>query len=259
MKIVVLAKVVPDTYGQRSLDLETGLAVRTADESVWDESSERALEVALSYADRAPGTEVVVLSMAPDSASQHLRTGLALGAASVVHICDDALVGADLPLTSEVLAAGVQEIGFDLIVAGDSSTDGGSGMLPAMLAERLDVPAVTFLSTIEVDAGFVEGTRVSDAGTVHLSAPLPAVVSITEALPSARVPGFKGIMAAKRKSIERLALNTIGVDADDPAVARSIMLRVSQTPGRRAGVKIEDQGDAGERLAAYLVENGLAG
>jgi electron transfer flavoprotein beta subunit len=61
MKIIVLVKEVPDTYGERKLDLETGLADRAASEAVLDEISERALEVALSYADKADGTQVVVL------------------------------------------------------------------------------------------------------------------------------------------------------------------------------------------------------
>ncbi len=65
MKIVVLVKEVPDTYGARRLSLETGLADRAASESVLDESGERALEVALSYADAHPGTEIVAPSMAP--------------------------------------------------------------------------------------------------------------------------------------------------------------------------------------------------
>ena len=68
MKIVVLIKEVPDTYGDRKLNLETGLADRGAGDVVLDEIGERALEVALSYADANPGTEVVVMSMAPESA-----------------------------------------------------------------------------------------------------------------------------------------------------------------------------------------------
>jgi electron transfer flavoprotein beta subunit len=82
MKIVVLVKEVPDTYGDRKLSLETGLADRAASESVLDEIGERALEVALSYADKNAGTEVVVLSVAPESASATVRKGLAMGSTS---------------------------------------------------------------------------------------------------------------------------------------------------------------------------------
>ena len=92
MKIVVLVKEVPDTYGDRKLSLETGLADRGASESVLDEIGERALEVALSYADKNAGTEVVVLSMAPASAVTTVRKGLAMGAASAVQVVDEALL-----------------------------------------------------------------------------------------------------------------------------------------------------------------------
>ena len=70
MKIVVLVKEVPDTYGDRKLSLETGLAERGASDRVLDEIGERALEVALSYADANPGTEVQVVSMASDDAAR---------------------------------------------------------------------------------------------------------------------------------------------------------------------------------------------
>ncbi|NNV09552.1 electron transfer flavoprotein subunit beta, partial [Geobacillus sp. MMMUD3] len=80
MKIAVLVKEVPDTYGDRKLDLETGLADRAASEAVLDEIGERALEVALSYADSHDGTEITVVSMAPSGATATIRKGLAMGA-----------------------------------------------------------------------------------------------------------------------------------------------------------------------------------
>ena len=100
MKIIVLVKEVPDTYGERKLDLETGLADRAASETVLDEISERALEVALAHAGSAADVEVVVLAMAPESAAATIRKGLAMGAASAVHVADPALAGADLGLTA---------------------------------------------------------------------------------------------------------------------------------------------------------------
>ena len=96
MRILVLVKEVPDTWGDRVLNLETGLADRGASDAVIDEIGERSLEVALSYADANPGTEVVVVMMAPESATGSVRKALAMGAASAVHVVDDALLGADL-------------------------------------------------------------------------------------------------------------------------------------------------------------------
>lgn len=257
MKIVVLVKEVPDTYGDRKLSLETGLADRGASDAVLDEIGERALEVALKHADAHPETDVVVLSMAVDSAQATVRKGLAMGAGSAVHVADAGLVGADLGLTAQVLAAAIEKTGFDLVIAGNQSTDGTGGVLPAMLAERLGVPQATALSSVEINESTVSGTRVTDDGVARVSASLPAVISITEALPEARFPNFKGIMAAKKKPYETWSLADLGVDADDFSVARSILTAVTQKPARAAGVKLADEGDAGERLAAYLIENRL--
>lgn len=258
MKIVVLIKEVPDTWGERRLDLETGLVDRAASASVLDEIDERAVEAALAHADAHPGTEVVVLTMAPASATATVRKALAMGATSAVHIVDDALRGADLLLTADVLAAAIRRTGFDLVVAGNLSTDGGGGVVPAMVAELLGVPQLTALSSLEVTDDAVYGDRVSDAGTMRVSAPLPAVVSVTEALPEGRFTTFKGIMAAKKKPYETLDAAEVGVEAEDPAQARYIMLAVAERPPREAGTKIVDEGDAGEKLAAYLVAEGVA-
>ncbi len=258
MRIVVLVKEVPDTYGERTLNLETGLAERADAKNVMDEIGERALEVALTYADAHEGTEVHVLSVAPEGATASIRKCLAMGAASATHVVDDGLVGADLGLTAEVLAAALRKTGFDLVLAGNQSTDGMGGVLPAMVAELLEVPHATNLCEVTITGTEVSGVRVSDDATVRVSAPLPAVVSITEALPDARFPGFKGIMAAKKKPLDVLSLTDLGIDAEDMGPARSIMLAVEARPPRSAGVKItDDDGDAGARLAAYLAENHL--
>ncbi len=257
MKIVVLLKEVPDTYGERTLNLETGLAERAGGDNVVDEIGERALEVALSYADAHEGTEVTVLSMAPETATASVRKGLAMGAASATHIVDESLVGADLGLTSEVLAAALKAEGFDLVIAGNQSTDGSAGMLPAMLAEHLGVPHLTNLSSVAISADEVSGSRASDEATVQAKTSLPAVISITEALPDARFPNFKGIMAAKKKPLEVKSLADLGIDADDMTPARTIMISITERPARAAGVKITDEGDAAQQLAAFLAENRL--
>ena len=258
MKIVVLVKEVPDTYGDRVLDLETGLAQRDAGDRVLDEIGERALEVALAHADASGDAEVVLLSMAPEAATTSLRRGLAMGAASAVQVVDEGLVGADLGLTSQVLAAALDRIGFDLAITGNLSTDGTGGVLPAMIAELLDIPAATALTSVRIGDGEVAGVRASDAGTMEVSAALPAVISITEALPDPRMANFKGIMAAKKKPFETLTLADLDIDPLDGRWSRSIMIGIAEKPPRAAGVKIVDEGDAGEKLADFLIENRLA-
>jgi electron transfer flavoprotein beta subunit len=258
VNIVVLIKEVPDTYGDRALSLETGLADRGAVEAVLDEVDERALEVALAYADEHPETTVTLLTMAPESASATVRKALALGATSAVHVADEALLGADLGLTAEVIGAALRRIGFDLVLAGEKSTDGSAGMLPAMVAELLDAPQLTSVSAVTISDAAVSGTRSTEYGTATVSAALPAVVSVTEALPAARFATFKGIMAAKKKPVETLTAADLGVDPERYDVPRSIVVSVGERPARAAGITIVDDGDAGTRLAEYLIANQLA-
>ena len=257
MKIFVLVKEVPDTYGDRTLNLETGLADRGAGDVVLDEITERALEVALSYADKNEGTEVVALTMGPESSTASVRRALAIGAASAIHIVDEQLVGADLGLTAGVLAAAIRRGAPDLVITGNLSTDGAGGVLPAMLAEHLGWAQATALPAVELTADGSSATRGADAGNHQVTPPLPAAISITEALPDARFPNFKGIMAAKKKPLEVLSLADLDVSADPAAVPRTIMTAVSEKPPRAAGVKITDEGDAAEKLVEFLVQNRL--
>jgi electron transfer flavoprotein beta subunit len=254
MKIVVLIKEVPDTWGRRTLDLETGLADRGASEAVLDESSERALEVALSHADAHDDVEVVAVCLAPESAATSARKALAMGASRVVHIVDDALLGADVGLTAETLAAAIRSDGFDLVITGNTATDGSSSMVPAAVAELLDAALLSGLSSVEISDDGIAGIRVTDGQIQHLRAALPAVISITEALPDARFPNFKGIMAAKKKRLDQLSLSNLGVEVEREDTARSIMISVSERPAKQAGITIVDEGDAGERLAAFLAD-----
>ncbi len=255
MKIVVLVKEVPDTWGDRRLNSETGLLDRGSAEPVVDEISERALEVALTYADAHDGTEVVVLAVGPATVPTSLRKALAMGADSAVHVLDDGLIGADLTLTAQVIAAALKHGGFDLVVAGNVSTDGGGSAIPSMVAELLGVPGATYLSTVEVSDDAVAGKRETESGVFTVRAALPAVVSITEALPDARFPNFKGIMAAKKKPFETLSLSDLGISPTEEA--RSIVTGVTQRPARTAGTIITDEGDAGTQLADFLAKNQL--
>lgn len=256
MRIAVLIKEVPDSYGERRLNTTTGLADREASDRVIDEITARAVEAAVSYAESAEGVEVVLVTMGPESAEAMLRKTLAMGGDGAYLVTDPALVGADMGLTAEVLAAALKHIGVDLVLAGDVSSDGTGGILPTMLAERLGAAHLTSLDSVEISGTQVSGTRASYGGTVSLRADLPAVVSVTERLPDPRFPGFKGIMSAKKKPLETLSLEQLAVDAQAD-VPRSIMLSVTEAPARAAGTKVTDEGDAGHQLADYLAEKRL--
>lgn len=254
MKIIALVKQVPDTWGERVLDPQTGLLDREASDAIIDEINERALEVALRYKDDNKDAEVVALAVGPKGATDTLRKALAMGADSAVHVLDEGISGADLAFTAEVLAAAAKRSGFDLVIAGNESTDGRGGVVPAMLAEKLGVPQVTYLDTVELSAGEVRGERATEYGTLEVSSTLPAVVSVTERAAEPRFPNFKGIMSAKKKPLETVSLADLGVAA--PA-ARSVVTQVAQRPERSAGTKIVDDGTAATQLAEFLATNRL--
>lgn len=253
MKIIVLVKQVPDTWGERTLDTTTGWLERGVGESVFDESGERALEVALRVQD-SDGAEIVALTMGPASATDVLRKALSMGADSAIHVVDDQLAGADLVRSSEVLAAAITSHGFDLVVAGNESTDGRGGMLPAMIAERLGVPHLTSLNSAVISSAAVSGERATEHGTITAHTALPAVISVTERSPEARFPGFKGIMKAKKKPFARLELADLALTVP---TAASTIVSVTRRPARSAGTVITDDGTAAIQLAEFLTVNRL--
>jgi len=257
MKIAVLIKEVPDTGADRALNLDTALADRSASDAVLDEIGERTVEVALKVLDKDADTQITVLSMGPESIQATVRKALAMGATSAVQISDEQLLGADLLLTAEVLAAALRRENYDLILTGNMSTDGSAGMLPVMLAELLNLPAATSLSSVEISDSQISGTRELSGATAQVRTALPAIASITEALPDARFPNFKGIMAAKKKPIEVVSLADLGVDPLPADTARSIMLSVDQRPARQSGTIINDDGQAAKELVEYLSKNNL--
>jgi electron transfer flavoprotein beta subunit len=257
MKIVVLMKQVPDTYEERKLDPTTGILDRAASEPIIDEIGERALETALRHKDANKGTEIVLLSMGPASVTAALRKGLSLGADAAVHVLDDALAGADLSRTAAVLAAALTKTGYDLIIAGNESTDGRGGVIPAMVAEHLGLPHLSFLDSVEISETRVSGARGTESGSMNVHTGVPALVSVTERTPEVRFPNFKGILSAKKKPLTVLSLGDLGLAPDALSGARSVVLSTAQRPTRTAGTKVVDEGNAGVELAEFLAAGHL--
>ena len=253
MKIAVLVKEVPDTWGDRRIDPVTKRVDRSSD-AVVDEVDEKAVEIALQVQSANAGSTVTVVTMGPTGALDSLRKGLAMGADDAIHLLDDGLVGSDAVQTSAALAAALAPRGFDLVIAGNESTDGRTSAVPAMLAERLGVAQLTSLRTLSVSGTTVTGERVTDDGSVDATTELPAVVSVTEQIAEARYPNFKGILGAKKKPVETLTVTDLGLDAADTGAEHSwsIVLEVTPRPARSGGTVITDDGTAGTQLADYL-------
>jgi electron transfer flavoprotein beta subunit len=132
-------------------------------------------------------------------------------------------------------------------------------VVPAMLAERLGLPQLTYASSIQVDGGAVTVERQTEVGVEVLEAATPAVVSIVEKANEPRYPSFKNIMAAKKKPVTTLSLADLGVDASSVGLEAS-WSRVedaTKRPPKAAGVVVADEGDGGHKLVEFLVAQQL--
>ncbi|MFF2599706.1 electron transfer flavoprotein subunit beta/FixA family protein [Streptomyces californicus] len=253
LRIVVCVKYVPDATGDRRFADDLTLDRDDVD-GLLSELDEYAVEQALQIADGADEAEITVVTVGPEDAKDALRKALSMGADKAVHVEDDDLHGTDVMGTSLVLAKAVEKTGYDLVVCGMASTDGVMGVLPALLAERLGVPQVTLLSEVAVQDGVVSGRRDGDTASERLEASLPAVVSVTDQSGEARYPSFKGIMAAKKKPVESLDLEDLGLEAEEVGLAGAwtAVDSAAERPARTAGTIVKDEGEGGRQLAEYL-------
>jgi electron transfer flavoprotein beta subunit len=207
----------------------------------------------LQLVDLAGGGEVSIVSMAPNGETSGMRTALAMGAAKGVLVSDPELAGSDALTTAKILAAAVQRLGgADLVIAGTESSDGYTGIVPEQMAEVLGLPSVTFAKHIEVDGPALKVSRQTEAGYDEVTCPLPAVVSVTAGVVEPRYPSFKGIMAAKSKPVDVVTAGDLGVTPVGWAGAGQQIVDVSQAAERQAGEIIEDDGEAFQRIVAFL-------
>jgi len=238
-----------------------GLLDRENVDAVLNDLDEYAVEEALRIVEAHGGNEeggphtVTVISMGPERATEAVRKALSMGANDAILISDGALAGADALSTSTVLSKVIADGGYDLVICGTESTDARMSVVPAMISARLGWAQLTFASKVDVDpSGKVSITRVTEAGVDEISAAFPAVISVVEKINEPRYPSFKGIMAAKKKTIEQKDLAAVGVSAQS---AWSQVNDATPRPPRAAGVKVTDEGNGGEALVTFLAEKKL--
>ena len=155
MNIVVCVKYVPDATADRHFESDNTVD-RAGVPGLLSELDEYAVEQALQLKEKAASgdggdeTTVTALTVGPEDASEAIKKALQMGADKGVHVTDEAIAGSDYLATSQVLAAAIDKIGdVDVVICGMSSTDATGSVVPAMLAERLDLPQVTLGSVIE--------------------------------------------------------------------------------------------------------------
>jgi electron transfer flavoprotein beta subunit len=273
MNIVVCVKHVPDATADRRFE-DDGTVDRLGVDGLLSELDEYAVEQALQVkeklGDAAGDSTLTVLTVGPEQAGDAIRKALQMGADRGVHVLDDAVAGSDAVATSLVLAEAVRKVGaelleggWDLVVCGMASTDGSMGVLPAMLAERLEVPALTLASEVEVSPGEggaggvgVRIRRDGDTATETVEGTAPLVLSVTDQSGEARYPSFKGIMAAKKKPVQTWSLADLGVDAEAVGLsaAWTVVEATEARPPRTQGQVVKDEdGSGATALVEFLV------
>jgi len=255
MNIVVCVKQVPDTWSEKKLAASDSTLDRAATDPVMNEMDEYAVEEALKLQE-AHGGEVTILCMGPDAATETVRKALSMGADKAIHVLDDGLHGSDALATSLALAKAIEKAGgFDLVLLGSESSDARMSVVPAMLAERLGLPQLTFAKEVTADgSGSISIKRLTDDGYQVVEASTPAVVSVVEKINEPRYPSFKGIMAAKKKPVETYGLADLGVDAAEvgTAGAWSRVESFEAAPPRQAGTVVTDDGEGADKLLEFL-------
>jgi len=259
MELVVCVKQVPDPdAGPYRLDPATRRLVREGAPNILDPADAVALEEALRLAERTPASRVTVVSMGPPAAEEAVRRALAMGAGAGVLITDPGLAGSDALGTARALAAALARQGFDLIVCATESTDGSTGMVPGMVAELLGVPHLAFIRQLELAGRELTVQRATERGYQVLRCLLPALVTIASGINEPRYPPLKGIMAARRKPVEKLSLVDLGLTPASVGQtgARERVLELRPVEGRAAG-EITNAEDGVARAVALLEQRGL--
>lgn len=205
MKIAVCIKQVPARDGQPRLT-EDRTWLREQDATFeMNEPDQYAVEAGLRLKEQHGG-EVVVCAAGPARVAQVIREALARGADRAILVEDDRLAAADAAAVAGTLASAMRDERFDLILTGLQSDDQGFGATGVMLAERLGMPHATIIMDVQVADGGLRVKRELEGGWFQwVAMPLPALLTIQSGINQVRYATLKGIMAAKKKEIRRVA------------------------------------------------------
>jgi electron transfer flavoprotein beta subunit len=254
VRIICPIKRVPDTAAEKKVDPDDHTLDRDNSDPILNANDEWAIEEAMRVKER-DGAEITALCIGPEEAQQTIRKALSYGLDGAIQVSDPAVHGSDAMGTARVLASALSGEEYDLILMGNQSSDARTMLVPAMLAEFLGLPSLTFAKRLELDDRTLTVDRETPAGHVTVEADMPAVVSVVEAINEPRYPSFKGIMAAKKKPLETKDLAGIGLDGGQIGLANAStrVVDVSPAPPKAAGEQVSDDG-SGETGAKAIVD-----
>ncbi len=203
---------------------------------------EIAVEAAIRLKEAGTAEEVIVVSAGPTTSQETLRTGLAMGADRAILIEGDASLE---PLAiAKVLKVIVEREEPGLVIMGKQAVDGDNNQTGQMLAGLLGWPQATFVSKIKLADGSMEAVREVDGGLETVKTSLPAVVTVDLRLNEPRYASLPNIMKAKKKPLDVLSPGDLGVDVSP----RLTLLKVTEPPSRKAGVKVGSVGELVDKL-----------
>ena len=203
---------------------------------------EIAVEEAIRMKEAGTVEEIVAVSMGAQQCQETIRTALAMGADRGIHVLADQELQ---PLAvAKLFKALVERERPDLVILGKQAIDDDSNQTGQMLAALLGWPQGTFASRIVFSDGGAEVTREVDGGLETLALDLPAVMTTDLRLNEPRYASLPNIMKAKKKPIDRIPVDDLGVDV----VPRLKTLEVDDPPKRAGGVRVADVGELVEKL-----------
>jgi electron transfer flavoprotein beta subunit len=246
VKIAVLVKRVPDTASVFKIAADGKGIVEEGLKFVMSPYDEHAVEEAIKLKEAGLATEVVVISLGPEGCKEIIRTALAMGADSGVHLKVDGTPtsrGA-----SHALAGAVGDVGAQLVLAGKQAVDGDASQTAERVAERLNWAHVSVVTRLVVADGGIEADREVEGGFFTVKAALPAVVSIQKGINTPRYPTLPNIMKAKKKEIVEFPL--MALPADHPMLHGAVVETLSLPRSERLGRVLS--GSAAEQAAALV-------
>lgn len=252
MNIIVCVKQVPDTT-EVKLDPKTGTLIRTGVPSIINPDDKNAIEEAIRIKDEYPDVTVKILCMGPPQADVAMREALAMGADEAYLISDRAYAGSDTWATSNVIAAGIRYLGdYDLIFCGRQAIDGDTAQVGPQIAERLDIPQVTYVQKADIKGDTVTVQRALEDGYQVISLKMPCLLTMIKELNAPRYPSVGGIFNAYEKEVVILSQKELNV-SEDLTGLKSSPTNVNRTfspDPKGAGVLLE--GTEKEMVTALL-------
>lgn len=230
MNILVILKQTFDT--EEKISIQNGRIQEDGVEFIINPYDEYAVEEAIKLRDEFGG-EVTVITIGPNRAENALRTALAMGTDKAILVDDESLFGDEYTI-SKVLAAVIRKRSYDLILAGNMSVDNGAGQVALRLAEELGIAHVASATKLTIESAKATVVRDVEGDSEIIEAALPLLVTAQQGLNEPRYPSLPGIMKAKKKPLERLVADEIGINAED-IQAKTEILDQYLPPKKEAG------------------------